>query len=212
MPPYIRLGSIPPKRHTQLRREPGFLGEGIHYEEVITTAGFGRGYSIAYHLRPPTRVKKVEAAGALSVETVREPALRHHHLKTAQLKKQGDAVSGRVPLLANSDVVISRCRPAQRQAELYRNADADEVIFVHQGKGTLHTMLGLVPFRPYDYVVIPRCTTYRLEFDAGAEPNLLIVEATDTLNIPTEIPAGTSTASYASELPTANATCTARAT
>jgi homogentisate 1,2-dioxygenase len=160
------------------------LGEGIYYEEVITTAGFGRAYSICYHLRPPTRVRKVEAAGSVPLETVPQPALRHHHLKTAQVKQQGDAVSGRVPLLANRDVILSRCRPAQRQAELYRNGDADEVIFIHQGRGTLHTMLGLVPFRQYDYVVIPRCTTYRLEFDAGAEPSLFVVEATDSLTIP----------------------------
>jgi homogentisate 1,2-dioxygenase len=184
MPPYLKLGTIPHKRHTQLRREPGFLGEGIHYEEVITTAGFGRAYSTCYHLRPPTRVRKVEPAGTAKLETVDQPALRHHHLKTAQVKKQGDVVTGRVPLLANADVVLSRCRPAQRQAELYRNADADEVIFVHQGKGTLHTMLGLVPFRQYDYVVIPRTTTYRLEFDTGQEPSLFIVESTDNIRVP----------------------------
>ena len=58
MPPYRQLGSIPPKRHTQLRHEPGYRGEGIYYEEVVTTQGFSRAYSIAYHLRPPTRVKQ----------------------------------------------------------------------------------------------------------------------------------------------------------
>lgn len=184
MPPYMKLGTIPPKRHTQLHREPGHRGEGIHYEEVVTTAGFGRAHSICYHLRPPTRVRKVEAAGVSKLETVDQPALRHHHLKTAQVRKQGDVVTGRVPLLANADVVLSRCRPAQRQSELYRNADADEVIFVHQGQGTLHTMLGLVPFRQYDYVVIPRTTTYRMEFDAGQEPSLFIVEASDNIRVP----------------------------
>ena len=47
------------------KHEPGFRGEGIFYEEVMTTAGFGRAYSICYHLRPPTRVRKVEAAGEM---------------------------------------------------------------------------------------------------------------------------------------------------
>ena len=97
-----------------------------------------------------------------------EPALRHHHLKTGAMPPAGDPVTGRVPLLANDDVILGRCRPAEPQAELYRNADADEVLFVHRGRGTLHTMFGPLPFRPFDYVVIPRCTTYRLEFDAGA--------------------------------------------
>ncbi len=184
MPPYLRLGSLPRKRHIEHRREGGFRGEGIYYEEVVTTAGFGRAYSICYHLRPPTRVRKVEAAGEARLETVAVDVLRHHHFKTGQIRPQGDPITGRVPLLTNADVTLSRCRPAERQGELYRNAAADEVIFVHQGKGTLHTMFGLLPFRPFDYIIIPRCTTYRLEFEAGAEPNLLILEAADDLVIP----------------------------
>jgi homogentisate 1,2-dioxygenase len=151
---------------------------------VVTLAGFGRAYSICYHLRPPTRVKHIEAAGALARETVTQPTLRHHHLKTGQIPVAGDPITGRVPLLVNDDVVMARCRPAQAQAELYRNATADEVIFVHQGKGTLHTMFGLLPFRPFDYIVIPRCMTYKLEFDPGTQPDLLVIEAAGNVVIP----------------------------
>jgi homogentisate 1,2-dioxygenase len=184
MPPYRKLGSIPLKRHTAHRHEPGFRGEGIYYEEVVTTAGFGRAHSICYHLRPPTRVRKVEPAGSVVLDLVMEPALRHHHFKTGALKPYGDPVTGRIPLLANDDVVLARCRPVQRQVELYRNASADEVVFIHQGRGTLHTMFGPLPFRPYDYVVIPHCTTYRLEFEAGAQPDLLVIEAAGNITIP----------------------------
>jgi homogentisate 1,2-dioxygenase len=184
MPPYRKVGSIPPKRHIAHPQQPGFRGEGIYYEEVVTTAGFGRAYSICYHLRPPTRVKHVEAAGSVTVETVPQAELRHHHLKTGQIPAAGDPVTGRLPLLVNDDVIMSRCRPAQPQKELYRNATADEVVFVHQGKGTLQTMFGLLPFRPFDYVVIPRCTTYRLEFDAGVQPDLLVIEAAGSITIP----------------------------
>ena len=53
------------------------------------------------------------------------------------MKPAGDPVTGRVPLLTNADVTIGRCRPAQPQAELYRNAAADEVLFIHKGRGTL---------------------------------------------------------------------------
>src|SRR5215831_11619050 len=129
MPPYRQLGSIPRKRHIEHRAEGGFRGEGIYYEEVVTTAGFGRAYSICYHLRPPTRVRKVEAAGEVPIETVAQPTLRHHHFKTAQLKPAGDVIKGRVPLLVNEDVILARCRPALPQTELYRNASADEVLF-----------------------------------------------------------------------------------
>jgi homogentisate 1,2-dioxygenase len=184
MPPYRKVGSIPPKRHIAHPNEPGFRNEGIYYEEVVTTAGFGRAYSICYHLRPPTRVKHLEAAGTVAVDTVAEPALRHHHLKTGQIPAAGDPTTGRLPLLANDDVILSRCRPAQPQSELYRNATADEIVFVHEGKGTLQTMFGLVPFRPFDYIVIPRCTTYRLEFDSGPTPDLLVLEATGSVMIP----------------------------
>lgn len=181
MPHYIQLGSIPRKRHIEHKREGGYRNEGIYYEEVVTTAGFGRAYSICYHLRPPTRVKKVEAAGEIELEIAPEPALRHHHLKTAMLKPAGDPISGRVPLLTNADVTMSRCRPNQPQAELYRNAAADEVLFIHKGKGTLHTMFGVLPFKPFDYVVIPHCTTYRIEFERSMQPELLVIEATGNI-------------------------------
>lgn len=184
MPPYQKIGSLPRKRHIAHQHEPGFRNEGIYYEEVVTTQGFSRGYSICYHLRPPTRVRKVEPAGTVTVDTTEQPALRHHHLKTGKLPAAGDPVSGRVPLLANADVMMSRCRPAQPQAELYRNALADEVVFVHKGRGILHTMFGLLPVKPFDYVVIPRCTTYRLEFESGTQPDLLVVESAGTINIP----------------------------
>jgi homogentisate 1,2-dioxygenase len=184
MPPYLKLGSLPRKRHIAHRQEPGFRGEGIAYEEVVTSAGFGRAYSILYHLRPPTRVRKVEPAGSAPLEFAAEPVLRHHHFKTGQIARAGDPITGRVPLLANDDVVLSRCRPAEPQDELFRNATADEVLFLHRGSGTLHSMFGTLPIRPFDYVVIPRCTTYRLEFDAAAEPDLLVFESAGDLTVP----------------------------
>src|SRR5438046_582737 len=99
MPYYRKLGSVPRKRHIAHRNEPGYRGEGIYYEEVVTTAGFGRAYSVCYHLRPPTRVRKVEAAGVVNLDVVEQPVLRHHLLKSGQMKAAGDPILGRVPLL-----------------------------------------------------------------------------------------------------------------
>jgi homogentisate 1,2-dioxygenase len=45
-------------------------------------------------------------------------------------------------------------------------------------------MFGVLPFRPYDYVVIPHCTTYRLDFDAGTQPDLLVIEASNNVVLP----------------------------
>ena len=184
MPFYRKLGSVPRKRHIAHRAEPGYRNEGIHYEEVVTLNGFGRAYSICYHLRPPTRVRKIEPAGEVKVEAAEQNVLRHHHLKSGAMKAAGDPILGRVPVFFNEDVILSRCRPAKPQTELYRNADADEVIFVHHGQGTLHTMFGALPFKPFDYVVIPRCMTYRIEFEGDTPPDLLIIEAAGNISIP----------------------------
>jgi homogentisate 1,2-dioxygenase len=184
MPAYLKLGSVPPKRHIAHRREGGFRDEGLYYEEVVTLAGFGRAYSIVYHLRPPTRVLSVEPAGIVSLEAAPQAVLRHHHLRSAKLPRRGDPVSGRVPLFFNDDVILARCRPNQPQQTLFRNADADEVLFIHKGAGTLRTMFGNLNFRPYDYVIIPRCTTYELVFDDVAAADLLVIESRGILEIP----------------------------
>src|SRR5262249_47805100 len=109
---------------------------------------------------------------------------RHHHLKTGGLKAAGDPVRGRIPLLTNDDVTLYRCRPAEQQVELYRNASADEVIFVHRGQGVLHTMFGPLTFRPFDYIVIPHTTPSRMYLDSSIPPDLLVIEAAGNVSIP----------------------------
>jgi len=185
MPRYLSLGSIPKKRHTAHRTEAGYKGEGIFYEEVVSTHGFSRAYSIAYHRRPPTRVKKVEAAGSWRIERIDQSALRHHHLKSGKMAAKGDPITGRVPLLTNADVTLWRCRPSGPQQELYRNALADEILFIHKGHGELLTHFGVLPFKPFDYIVIPRCTTYDLVFAEGEEqPDLLVIESSGLIGFP----------------------------
>jgi homogentisate 1,2-dioxygenase len=125
---------------------------------------------------------KIEPAGEAALEMAPYDVLRHHHLKSGAMPRSGDPITGRVPLLVNDDVILARCRPALPQAELYRNAAADEVIFVHRGRGTLHTMFGALPFRACDYVVIPRSTTYQLVFAEDAD--LLIIESAGAVTIP----------------------------
>jgi len=183
MPRYLALGSVPKKRHIAFRTSPGYRNEGLYYEEVVSTQGFSRAYSIVYHRRPPTRVKSVEPAGSCPIERVDQPTLRHHHFKTGSIPAAGDPIRGRVPILTNNDVTLWRCRPNEAATELYRNAVCDEIAFVHKGQGKLLTQFGALPFKPFDYVVIPRCTTYELQFDAGPV-DLLIVESTGTIEFP----------------------------
>ena len=80
MPVYRSLGSIPPKRHIRfpVEKEQSFLGEGIAYEHVVTTAGFSRAYSILYHKRPPTRCRGVEYEQSISLEPAEGLPLQPH--------------------------------------------------------------------------------------------------------------------------------------
>jgi len=165
MPQYLTRGLLPAKRHIAHRTISGYLQEGIYYEEVISTEGFHRAYSIAYHLRPPTRVLKINAMAPIDVELAKPETLRHIHLKTAQIPRSKDAVHGRLALFENNDLRIGRCRPAVQQNILYRNASQDELWFIRSGSGRLLSMFGAVAFRDLDYLVIPRCTTVQIEFD-----------------------------------------------
>ena len=184
MPHYLQRGTLPPKRHTELACEPGFLGEGVRYEEVVSTEGFSRGYSIVYPLRPATRVTSIEPLPPPPPLVAADLPLRHVHLKTGVIDRAGDVVNGRIPMFFNGDVVLARCRPAHQQRELYRNAQDDEVLFVHAGSGRLETMFGPLRFGPLDYLVIPKCTTYRVEFDDVAAADLLVIEARGSIRFP----------------------------
>lgn len=184
MPPYIQRGSIPKKRHIAHPADPGFANEGIYYEEVISSEGFSRAYSIAYHRAPPTRVLKIERMPDRPLVAAPEEPLRHLHLETASMPREGDPILGRVPLLFNHECIISRCRPALPQRTLYRNARRDELIFIHHGSGRLLSMYGSLPFGPMDYLVVPKTTTYQLEFDTIAEADMLVVEAMGTIGFP----------------------------
>ena len=85
----------------------------------------------------------------------------HRHMRTTDVEPEGDEISGRKLLMWNDDVEISLCRPTDQMDFFYRNGEGDEVIFVHEGSGTLETIFGDLPYREGDYVVIPRGTTYR---------------------------------------------------
>ena len=148
MPTYRRLGKLPPKRHIQFEN-PGdsYLNEGLYYEHVVTTQGFDRTYSIMYHQRPPTRVVSTETVGEFELEAIPDQELRHHHIKSANLKRGGDPIQGRVPLMFNEDLVALRSRPETQQPEIYRNAAADEIIFIQQGSGYIDTTYGRLPYK-----------------------------------------------------------------
>jgi len=189
MPFYRTLGAMPRKHHLRFPRDPAssHRGEGLHYEHVITTDGFDRAYSIVYHLKPPTRVKRVELVRDGALQPAAPLPLRHHHLRSAAMARAGDPYTGRVPLLFNDDIAAFRCRPAKVMEggyEFYRNGRNDDVIFVWSGGGWLESNFGRLRYRRDDYIVIPRGTIYRLVPDDIAQEDYLILESAHPVRIP----------------------------
>jgi homogentisate 1,2-dioxygenase len=171
---YHRLGKIPPKRHTQFRQPDGSL----YREELVTSEGFSGIYSTLYHTHPPTRIKSVGEPVKYGAKKIESYNLRHTHLNTSGVKSTGtDYLNARKVLLTNNDCSISICSPSQRKMNFfYKNAEGDEVLFVHDGSGSLISPLGKLEFRQGDYIVIPRTIIYKLEFNDGPL-RLLILES-----------------------------------
>ncbi|HZO90373.1 MAG TPA: homogentisate 1,2-dioxygenase [Chthonomonadaceae bacterium] len=179
MPRYVKLGQVPPKRHTQFRKPDGAL----YAEQVFGTRGFSGIASILYHCHLPTQVAEFEFLGEARPELAPEEPLRHHHLKTQKMTPCGDPITGRVPLLVNEDVSFGLCCPAETMSYYYKNADGDDLLFVHEGRGRLETMFGTLPYHEGDYLVIPRGTIYRVVAESPAT-RMLIIESASAIEVP----------------------------
>ena len=181
---YVSRGNVPPKRHTQHRAPDGSL----YAEELFGVEGFTGRSSLLYHLVPPTRTHKVEPVGDGPAPLEEADDGYHHHrlIDSAAVPPSGDAVTGRIPLFFNSDVVMGVVRPATAMPDgvFYRNGEADEMLFVHEGSGLLDTVFGPIPYGPGDYLVLPIGTTWRLEPDAGVDQRMLYLECPSELEAP----------------------------
>jgi len=179
---YIRRGNVPPKRHTQHRAPDGSL----YAEELFGVEGFTGRSSLLYHLVPPTRTHKVERGREVQLEAADDGTQRHHLIKTGALEPEGDAISGRVPLFFNNDAVMGVARPAEAMAPgtFYRNSEADEMLFIHQGDGVFDSIFGPMRYRSGDYIVIPIGTTWRLDPDRDSVQRFLWLESFSNLEPP----------------------------
>ncbi|RED99573.1 homogentisate 1,2-dioxygenase [Marinoscillum furvescens] len=171
---YHRLGEIPPKRHTQFRQPDGSL----YAEELVSSKGFSGIYSNLYHITPPTRVMAIGTPVPFGSTIAKDYGLKQTHLSTSNVGETGnDYLSARKVLLMNSDVKMALCNPKSRTMDYYyKNAEADEVVFIHDGKGCLLSQFGKLYVEAGDYVVIPRTTIYKFEWEEGPL-RLLIIES-----------------------------------
>jgi len=178
MPIYHTLGQVPKKRHTVFRKPNG----GIYAEELMGHEGFTGTSALLYHVHPPTTVKSVKRLCETALEADPDNALRHRHFLTAQAKKGGSPTLGRTPLLFNQDIAMLYVEPdkepAKQDTHFYRNAQADELVYVAKGQGVLHSVFGELPFGEGDYLVIHRGILHQYRFDpAGEAPKLVVFES-----------------------------------
>ncbi len=178
MPFYVRRGQIPHKRHTQFRRPDGEL----YKEEVFGTKGFSGVESILYHVHPPTAVRGVGDFREAPLHPEDEGPLRHRHFRTGQLTASGHPIESRQYLLGNDDVKMGVCVAGRSMEYAYKNADADELLFIHEGEGTLRSVFGNLPFHEGDYVVIPAGTIY--QFEVTRTTRYLLIESQSPIDIP----------------------------
>jgi homogentisate 1,2-dioxygenase len=177
---YHSLGQVPPKRHTQFRKPDGSL----YHEELFSTEGFSDLHSLLYHANPPTQIVQVGDPYSVSPKVAVDKQLKHRSLKGFQVEPQDDYLQSRQPVLVNDDCKIILAAPRKSMTDyFFKNADADEVIFIHQGNGRLKTMYGTVEFEYGDYVVVPRGTIYQMEFDSE-DNRLFIVESASPVTTP----------------------------
>ncbi len=161
---YHKLGKIPQKRHTTFRKENGEL----YAEELFGTEGFADKSSLLYHLYPPTMVKSAKEPYSIRPKVAVEDNLKSFKFKTFNVPAKADYIDSRVTLFLNSDLTVGMAAPTNQKEEyFFKNADADEMLFIHKGSGNLRTTYGQIEFGYGDYLIIPRGTVYKLEFDSS---------------------------------------------
>ncbi len=165
MPVYHKLGKFPQKRHTTFFKEDG---KSLYYEQLFGTEGFHGMSSLLYQVHRPTQVKEILKSYDVSPKIAIDKNIKALLLKGFDIAPQDDFLESRTAVLVNSDVHIGLAAPRKSLREyFYKNADADEMIFVHKGKGVLRTFMGNIPFVYGDYLIIPRGMIYQIDFETS---------------------------------------------
>jgi len=173
MPFYHSLGNIPNKRHTVFKNPDG----GIYYEQLFGTIGFDGMSSLLYHIQPPTAVIEIVQKQSVAPEIGLDKNMQMRSLQGFNVEPKDDYLESRTPMLVNNDVYIELASPRKSMTDyFYKNADADEVIFIHRGNGTLKTQMGNLEFSYGDYLVVPRGMIYQMHFESE-DNRLLIIQS-----------------------------------
>lgn len=180
MPIYHQLGKIPAKRHVVFKSDAG----NYYYEQLFGTEGFHGHSSLLYHIHRPTQVKEILQSKNIAPKIAIEKNIKSLLLEGFKIKAEDDFLDSRKALMLNSDCVIGLAAPRKSLTNyFYKNADADELIFIHKGSGMLRTFMGNIPFKYGDYLIIPRGMIYQIEFDSS-DNRLLYLESYSPIYTP----------------------------
>ncbi len=135
------------------------------YEREIGKEGFFGPATHMYHRHPPTAWLRMEGD------------LKPRAFDTTHWANYGASPWDARHLLHNAHVKFRIWEMGQSMDHLARNADGDELLFVHSGSGHLYCDYGHLEFRDGDYIMLPRSTMWRMESDGPV--SLLLIEATN---------------------------------
>ncbi|GAB4447386.1 MAG: homogentisate 1,2-dioxygenase [Bacteroidia bacterium] len=180
MPIYHKLGNIPHKRHIIFKSPSGKL----YYEQLFGTEGFSGMSSLLYHIHRPTQIKEIVKSYSIVPKIAIANNINPLLLATFNVHSKSDFLESRTPLLVNNDCIIGVAAPEKSVTDyFYKNADADEMLFIHKGKGILKTMMGEIPFEYGDYLIIPRGMIYQIHFETS-ENRILYLESYQPIYTP----------------------------
>jgi homogentisate 1,2-dioxygenase len=174
------MGSVPPKRHTIHEKPEG----GIYYEQLFGTEGFHGLSSLLYHTHRPTMISSYGETIDLKPKAAIENNIKSRMLEGFNIKSKDDFLKARTPVLFNDDIQIDIASPKKGTINyFYKNSDSDEILFIQKGSGILKTLFGELRFNYADYLVIPRGTIYKIEFNTP-DNKLLIIESKSPIVTP----------------------------
>ncbi|MCL1058103.1 homogentisate 1,2-dioxygenase [Shewanella gelidimarina] len=180
MPFYVKQGSIPTKRHITFKKDNGEL----YREELFSTHGFSNIYSNKYHHNMPTKALEVAPYRLSHGKDWQDSLIQNYKLDTKLADSEGNFFNARNKIFFNNDVAMYTAKVTEDTDEFYRNAYADEVVFIHEGEGTLYSEYGALAVKKWDYLVIPRGTTYQLKFSDYSAARLFVIESSTMVEVP----------------------------
>lgn len=181
MPYYVKVGQVPPKRHTTFYKPDG---KSLYREELFSTKGFSGIYSNKYHLYMPPQVDSIRELEKNNLNDWNDAPLQYYHFFTDSKKTNGNFLTARNVFLKNDHCIVSTAHVSEDTDIFYRNSYKYELLFAHYGEGEFLSEYGRISFEQWDYIVVPKGTTYQIKFKNFKNAKLFIVESDTPFDIP----------------------------